>query len=179
MASGWLTAHAALGSSIALRLVDNPGFAPLVGDARPAIFMGNGSGYAGLRGHLCQRIAQGQFDNWLIFGERRRAHDSYAEDEVCVWQAHGQIARADYAYSRDARDASNLAPGQGPHRYVQDALRAAAEPLQAWLARGAVIYVCGSYDGMATGVDEALTELLGEEGLNALIDEGRYRRDVY
>ena len=32
---------------------------------------------------------------------------------------------------------------------------------------------------MATGVDEALTELLGEEGLNALIDEGRYRRDVY
>ncbi|UXC19892.1 sulfite reductase flavoprotein subunit alpha [Comamonas squillarum] len=179
LASGWLTAHAALGSSIALRLVDNPGFAPLVGDARPAIFMGNGSGYAGLRGHLCQRIAQGQFDNWLIFGERRRAHDSYAEDEVCVWQAHGQIARADYAYSRDARDASNLAPGQGPHRYVQDALRAAAEPLQAWLARGAVIYVCGSYDGMATGVDDALTELLGEEGLNALIDEGRYRRDVY
>lgn len=179
LASGWLTAHAALGSSIALRLVDNPGFAPLPGDARPAIFMGNGSGYAGLRGHLRHRIAQGRFDNWLVFGERRRAHDSYAEDEVCVWQAHGQIARADYAYSRDARDASHQAPGPGPHRYVQDALRAAAEPLKDWLARGAVIYVCGSYDGMATGVDQALTELLGEDGLNALIDEGRYRRDVY
>jgi len=32
---------------------------------------------------------------------------------------------------------------------------------------------------MAPGVDAALTEVLGESGMDALIAEGRYRRDVY
>jgi sulfite reductase (NADPH) flavoprotein alpha-component len=32
---------------------------------------------------------------------------------------------------------------------------------------------------MAAGVDQALTELLGEPALQALIEQGRYRRDVY
>jgi sulfite reductase (NADPH) flavoprotein alpha-component len=32
---------------------------------------------------------------------------------------------------------------------------------------------------MATGVDQALIEILGEEHVDALRQAGRYRRDVY
>ena len=37
----------------------------------------------------------------------------------------------------------------------------------------------GSLEGMAGGVDAVLRELLGDEAVQQLIEEGRYRRDVY
>ena len=48
-----------------------------------------------------------------------------------------------------------------------------------WLDDGAAVYVCGSLHGMATGVEEALVEIIGSARVEVLIDEGRYRRDVY
>jgi len=48
--------------------------------------------------------------------------------------------------------------------------------LHCWLADGAVIYICGSLEGMAAGGDETLKALIGEEGVQALIEQGR---DVY
>jgi sulfite reductase (NADPH) flavoprotein alpha-component len=173
VASGWLTAHAAPGTSVALRLVENRAFEPrdeagAETDA-PAIFIGNGSGYAGLRGHLLARMHAGRHRNWLLFGERQRAHDGYCETEVSGWLAAGKLERADFVYSRD----------QARRRYVQDALREAAEPLRDWSADGAVLYVCGSADGMAAGVDAALADILGATAVEDLIVEGRYRRDVY
>jgi sulfite reductase (NADPH) flavoprotein alpha-component len=62
---------------------------------------------------------------------------------------------------------------------VQDALRAAADDLRAWVAQGAAIYVCGSLRGMAPGVDAVLEDVLGQLGKDTLLLEGRYRRDVY
>jgi sulfite reductase (NADPH) flavoprotein alpha-component len=62
---------------------------------------------------------------------------------------------------------------------VQDRLRESADVLRKWLADGAVIYVCGSLQGMATGVDQALVDILGSEAVERLIEQGRYRRDVY
>jgi hypothetical protein len=50
---------------------------------------------------------------------------------------------------------------------------------QKWLADGAVIYICGSLQGMASGVDQVLNEVLGAEVVLQLIEQGRYRRDVY
>jgi sulfite reductase (NADPH) flavoprotein alpha-component len=44
---------------------------------------------------------------------------------------------------------------------------------------GAAIYVCGSLAGMAPGVDAVLREALGEASVEALREQGRYRRDVY
>ena len=122
VASGWLTAHAARGTSVAMRLVENRAFEPreeagAEPDA-PAIFIGNGSGYAGLRGHLLARMHAGRHRNWLLFGERQRAHDGYCEAEVSNWLAAGKLERADFIYSRD----------QARRRYVQDALREAADP---------------------------------------------------
>jgi len=41
------------------------------------------------------------------------------------------------------------------------------------------IYVCGSLQGMAGAVDDALAQVLGRETLVQLAEQGRYRRDVY
>ena len=51
--------------------------------------------------------------------------------------------------------------------------------LRARIADGACLYVCGSLEGMAPGVDAVLREALGDDALARLRDEGRYRRDVY
>jgi sulfite reductase (NADPH) flavoprotein alpha-component len=168
VASGWLTAHAPLAAQVALRLLANPGF-ELVADDRPCIFIGNGSGYAGLRGHLRARVERGHRHNWLFFGERQRAHDAFFMDEVAQWQAEGRIERTDLAFSRD----------QPERIHVQDLLRAASADVRRWIDDGAVVFVCGSLNGMAGGVDAALAHMLGNAALDDLIAEGRYRRDVY
>jgi sulfite reductase (NADPH) flavoprotein alpha-component len=170
LASGWLTEFAPGDASIDLRLVENAGFAPVAADT-PAIFIGNGSGLAGLRGHLHARMqhAETQSRNWLLFGERNERYDFLYADELQDWLEHGRLARLDLAFSRD----------QSERLYVQDRLRQAGPELRQWLDQGAVIYVCGSLEGMAAGVDAVLTDLLGEAGLHALIEQNRYRRDVY
>ncbi len=63
---------------------------------------------------------------------------------------------------------------------MQHRLDDAAGEVRDWVRRrGGAIYVCGSLNGMAQGVDAALRRILGDEGLAALAREGRYRRDVY
>ena len=168
LGSGWLTAGAALHGQLLARVRRNSAFhAPE--DARPLILIGNGTGLAGLRSLLKARIVAGHTANWLLFGERNAAHDFYCQNELQGWLASGELARLDLAFSRD----------QATKVYVQDRLRDAAEYLRTWLNDGAAIYVCGSLEGMAAGVDHVLHELLGEAGVNALREEGRYRRDVY
>ena len=168
LASGWLTEHAPLGSAISLRVRRNSGF-HLPVDPVPMILLGNGTGLAGLRSLLKARIADGQQRNWLLFGERNIAHDYHCQDELQGWLASGDLALLDLAFSRD----------QAEKVYVQDRLRESADVLRKWLADGAVIYVCGSLQGMAAGVDQVLVEVLGSEAVERLIEQGRYRRDVY
>jgi len=148
--------------------VDNTAFA-LVDDDRPCIFIGNGSGFAGLRAHLRERARRGHGRNWLVFGERQSAHDAFFAPELQTWQARRLMARADIAWSRDLPQS----------RYVQQALAEAADAVRSWIDDGAVVYVCGSLQGMAPGVDAALRTVLGDAGLDALSASGRYRRDIY
>lgn len=168
IASGWLTHYLSVGAAVPLRLRCNSRF-HLIEEDRPLIFIGNGTGLAGLRSLLRAAIAAGRNRNWLLFGERNQAHDFYCRDELQGWLARGELQRLDLAFSRD----------QAEKVYVQDRLREAADELRAWLAEGAVIYVCGSLQGMAEGVDLALREILGDAALQQLNDDGRYRRDVY
>ncbi|VVD74048.1 PepSY domain-containing protein [Pandoraea nosoerga] len=168
LGSGWLTDGAALGEGVTMRVRPNPGFhGP--DDARGMILIGNGTGLAGLRAHLAARIAQGRVRNWLIFGERQAAHDSFHDATLREWLAEGGIARLDRVYSRD----------QVQRVYVQDKVRESARDIAAWVAQGASIYVCGSLAGMAPAVDAALAEALGAEVLLDLSAQGRYRRDIY
>lgn len=166
--SGWLTEHAAIGGEIALRVRENPGFhAP--GDDRPLILIGNGSGLAGLRGLLKQRISQQRQRNWLLFGERHAAHDFFHKEEIETWRTQGWIEHLDLAFSRD----------QTERIYVQHFLQRQSERLQAWIDAGALIMVCGSLAGMAQDVDATLRQVLGDATVTRLVIEGRYRRDVY
>lgn len=169
--SGWLTAHAPVGGTIALRIRENRGFHPPADD-RPMILIGNGTGLAGLRAHLKARARAGRYRNWLLFGERTAAHDQFFAEDIAAWQQSGVLTRLDLVFSRET-DSTPRA------RYVQDRLAEVADDIRQWVDDGAAIYVCGSLQGMAGGVAEVLTRILGDEQLERLAETGRYRRDVY
>jgi sulfite reductase (NADPH) flavoprotein alpha-component len=166
--SGWLTEYLQPGAGLALRLRRNAGF-HLPEEDRPLILIGNGTGLAGLRSLLRASIGAGRRRNWLLFGERNREHDFYCREELEGYLLSGELQRLDVTFSRD----------QASKVYVQDVLRERAKELRQWLEEDAAIYVCGSLEGMAGGVDAVLREALGDLGVEALLEEGRYRRDVY
>lgn len=167
LASGLLTS-CSLGEQIPLRIRSNAGFHP-PGDDRPMILIGNGTGIAGLRAHLRRRVEFGRTRNWLIFGERNAATDAFYGDEVRALASAGNLARLDLVFSRD----------QAERRYVQHRLAEMADEVRRWVADGAVIYVCGSLQGMAPAVTDALVAILGEDDFDDLTRRGGYRRDVY
>ncbi len=182
-ASGWLTGELPLDGTVALRLRPHAGFRIGANADRALILIGNGTGLAGLRAHLKSRAATrmnttgargaapatGPAPAWLLFGERQSAHDAHYRDEIEAWQRDGLIAYADWAFSRD----------QVERVHVQHLLARHAQRLREWIADGAALYVCGSLQGMAGAVDAVLRETLGEARVDALIRDGRYRRDVY
>ncbi|HWV18338.1 MAG TPA: sulfite reductase subunit alpha [Rhodocyclaceae bacterium] len=168
LSSGWFAA-AEIDSQVQLRVRPHRLFRLGENARRPLILIGNGSGLAGLRGHIKARELAGQHDNWLIYGERNEAHDAIWAAELEAWREAQCLRRLDRVFSRDAQ----------AQRYVQDVLRNSRETLQHWVARGAAIYVCGSRRGMAADVDAALSAVLGEQGVASLALAGRYRRDVY
>ncbi|QOF80695.1 sulfite reductase subunit alpha [Variovorax sp. 38R] len=168
-ASGLLTSTLSVGDTVALRLRPHRGFRLEGNENRPLILIGNGTGLAGLRAHLRARAAAGRKDNWLVFGERQSAHDFLCREEIEAWQADGTLARLDMVFSRD----------QAERFYVQHRLLQVADTLQAWLRDGAAVYVCGSLQGMASGVDAALRQIAGDDLWAELSASGRYRRDVY
>lgn len=166
--SGWLTEGAPVGTDIALRLRSHAGFHLPEGDF-PLILIGNGTGVAGLRALIRARALAGRHRNWLLFGERNSDRDFHFGAEIAAWQAGGVLARVDRAFSRD----------QAERIHVQDRLAEQAARLAEWVAAGAMIYVCGSAEGMAPGVHGVLARVLGEGAVEALAAAGRYRRDVY
>ena len=170
--SGWLT-RAAPGQTLRLRLRPNQAFRLGPNAARPLILIGNGVGLAGLLSHLHQRERLGQRRNWLIFGERNAAHDWHCRDLIARWQSSGHLTRVDTAFSRDG------ASGQ-PKTYVQDIVAQQADTLRQWVnEENAAIYVCGSLAGMASGVDAALRQILGDAAIDTMLSEKRYCRDVF
>lgn len=171
LGSGFLTRTLAEGGQVSMRIRTNSGFHGPPASV-PLILIGNGTGIAGLRAHLRARCVR-EGGTWLMFGERTFAHDAFFETELSDALACGSLDRLDRAFSRDGDQQNRTG------RYVQDLVDLNAGEIGAWVRRGAAIYVCGSRDGMASGVDAALLQALGEQTLTALADAGRYRRDVY
>lgn len=168
-ASGWLCVCADQDDTIRLRVRAHARFRLGTNAGRPLIAIGNGSGLAGLRSLLKARIDAGMHRNWLLFGERNAAHDFLCREELEAWRGGGMLARLDLAFSRD----------EGKARYVQHLVDAHQEELRRWVADGAAVYVCGSLQGMAGGVHDALVSALGLDTVDAMVADGRYRRDVY
>lgn len=171
LGSGWLTQLAPEGSEICLRIRRNSRFHPPA-DNVPMILIGNGTGIAGLRAHLLARVERGAEQNWLLFGERNLTQDFHFRDELTHWRNTGVLQRLDVVFSREQQVLASP-------RYVQDLLPLAEEELRLWVARGAAIYVCGSLQGMAQGVDDALEKIIGREKLEQMAESRRYCRDVY
>ena len=167
LASGWLTGTAVVGDAVSMRVRTNRSFhGP--DPATPMILIGNGTGLAGLRAHLQARQGANA-GTWLLFGERTSAHDAFHAAELQAALVDGSLTRLDRCFSRDAGDG----------RYVQQLITEQGAEIAAWIERGAVVYVCGSLEGMASGVQAALEGVLGAEQVVDLVETGRYRRDVY
>ncbi|WP_420040322.1 bifunctional nitrate reductase/sulfite reductase flavoprotein subunit alpha [Gordonia sp. MP11Mi] len=158
----------------------NKHFGPPQDADAPMIMIGPGTGVAPFRGFLRERAAAGASgDNWLFFGEQHRATDFLYESELGELQETGVLTRLDVAFSRDQADKV----------YVQDLMRERAADIWAWLSRGAHVYVCGDASKMARDVDDALHQIVAQEGrlaprsadayVAALAAEHRYVRDVY
>lgn len=169
LASGWLCEGMAVGDVLPMQLRAHSGFRLGDNAERPLLLIGNGTGLAGLCSHIRARIAKGRSDQWLLFGERKPGEDALLDAQLQQWLAAGQLERLDRAWSRDATDPC----------YVQQLLERQAQRLRDWVACGAAIYVCGSQQGMAQGVDTVLRQVLGAAEVDALALAGRYRRDVY
>lgn len=168
LGSGWLTQQAVPGSKVLVRLRDNPAFHPPASDM-PMILIGNGTGLAGLRAHLKARQQAGAKQNALFFGERSSAHDRFFHNEIESWQAQNFLPECHLCFSRD----------EGDKRYVQDLLGEKATLIRDWVKDGSAIYVCGSLEGMASGVDAVLADILGASLLESMKIAGTYARDVY
>lgn len=172
LASGWLIEGLAIGDELDAHLQAHPGFRLGDNAGRALILIGNGTGIAGLRALLKARAAvasRPSAPTWLLFGERSAAHDAFYEDELLAWQRTGVLTRCDRVWSRD----------QTTRRYAQHRLAESIDEIRRWVDEGAALYVCGSLEGMASGVDEVLASGLGRSALDELIIAGRYRRDVY
>jgi sulfite reductase (NADPH) flavoprotein alpha-component len=146
----------------------------------PMIMVGPGTGIAPFRAFLEERKAAGATGkNWLFFGDQQRAFDYLYEQELTAWQQEGFLTRLDLAFSRD----------QQQKVYVQNRMLENAAEIWKWLQQGAHFYVCGDAKRMATDVDNALKQIVAEQGAMTpdaakayvadMTKAKRYQRDVY
>ncbi|HCI00022.1 MAG TPA: sulfite reductase subunit alpha, partial [Alphaproteobacteria bacterium] len=88
------------------------------------------------------------------FGDQTRADDYIYSDELEAMHGDGLLNRLDLAFSRDQADKV----------YVQHRMVEHGKALFDWLERGAHFYVCGDATRMARDVDEALHQVIAEQG---------------
>ncbi len=144
----------------------NPRFKPGK-DRTPLILIGSGTGVGPLAGFI--RSNNTQRPVHLFFGMRHPKSDYLYGDDLTVWQAENRLTGLNTAVSR----------GPMPN-YVQDALRSEGAEVAQLILNGARVMVCGGRD-MATGVADALADVLGPVGLSPIMlkTQGRYVEDVY
>lgn len=178
-ASNWL-ARLQPGEQVAVYVQPNPNFKLPADPNSKIIMIGAGTGVAPFRSFLFEREAQGsQGNSWLFFGEQHFRSDFLYQTEWQHFLKSGVLERMDVAFSRD----------QAEKIYVQQRLLAAAQDVYAWLQQGAYLYVCGDRHHMAKDVQQALLQIVMQQGgksaaeaeawLEQLISERRYQRDVY
>ena len=146
----------------------------------PIIMVGPGTGIAPFRAFIEERVANSAAGkSWLFFGEQHANCDFYYQDEWENYLKDGSLSKLDLAFSRD-----------GPEKvYVQHRMKEKAKDLYDWLEQGAHFYVCGDAIRMAKDVDQALIDIVAEQGkldpieakkyVKAMQKEKRYQKDVY
>lgn len=168
------------GGEVEVFVEHNDNFRLPVDDSTPVIMVGPGTGIAPFRAFVQERdVREASGDNWLFFGNQHFTDDFLYQTEWQDYLKSGLLTKMDVAFSRD----------QAEKVYVQDRLRENAAELYAWLQNGAHVYVCGDADKMAKDVNEALIDIVAEQGQLArsaaeeyvaeLRRNKRYQRDVY
>ncbi|AHG77771.1 assimilatory sulfite reductase (NADPH) flavoprotein subunit [Mannheimia varigena] len=147
---------------------------------KPIIMIGSGTGIAPYRAFVQQRAAEeASGQNWLIFGNQHFTKDFLYQTEWQQFKKDGYLHKYSFAWSRD----------QAEKIYVQDKIRENAEAIWAWLQEGAYVYVCGDATRMAKDVEQALLDVIEQQGkfsrddaeeyLSELAEAKRYQRDIY
>ncbi len=180
VASGYLAERVSETDALSVFMSPNKNFrVPEQGDT-PIIMVGPGTGVAPFRAFLQERQATGAGGkNWLFFGDQTRADDYIYSEELEAMHTDGLLSRLDLAFSRDQADKV----------YVQHRMLEHGKALFDWLEDGAHFYVCGDATRMARDVDEALHQIIAQQGgmdedaardyVNAMKKAKRYARDVY
>ncbi|MGJ8677098.1 MAG: assimilatory sulfite reductase (NADPH) flavoprotein subunit [Akkermansiaceae bacterium] len=180
VASTFLADDAPKGSKVSVYIHQNKNFRLPENGETPVIMVGPGTGIAPFRAFVEERAETGaKGDSWLFFGDQCYNEDFLYQLE---WQEHlkdGNLSRLDVAFSRD----------QPEKYYVQHKLLENSADIWQWLEKGAHFYVCGDASRMAKDVNDALIQIVSNEGgksveeaevyLAALKKDKRYQRDVY
>ena len=146
----------------------------------PVIMIGPGTGIAPFRSFLQERRAtQAKGKSWLFFGEIQEETCFFYRDELERDLADGILTRLTTAWSRD----------QARKIYVHHKIRENAGQFYEWLEDGAILYVCGDALRMAGDVNQALHDVIREQGgksddeaaeyIAQMLKDKRYRRDIY
>ncbi len=168
------------GQKVSIFVHPSPGFRLPEDHNTPVIMVGPGTGIAPFRAFLQDRRASGAGGkNWLFFGDQRRHCDFLYRDELDEHLEDGSLVRLDTAFSRD----------QAEKIYVQTRMLGHAGEIWSWLEEDAHFYVCGDAKRMARDMDEALHQIVMEQGkmpqsdakayVQSLVKARRYQRDVY
>ncbi len=179
-ASSFLAERVAEDETVRVFIEPNEGFRLPKDNTKPIIMIGSGTGIAPFRAFVQQRAAEeAEGKNWLIFGNQRFTQDFLYQLEWQQFVKDGFLHKYDFAWSRDQQEKV----------YVQHKIRQQAATLWQWLQEGAYLYVCGDASRMAKDVEDALIDVIAEQGklnrddaeeyLNELRENHRYQRDVY
>lgn len=180
VASTWLADRLAEDATIPVYIDPNKNFKLPADDDAPIIMIGPGTGVAPFRSFMQEREERGaRGSNWLFFGEQHFLTDFLYQTEWLAWRKSGLLTHLDVAFSRD----------QTEKIYVQHRIREKSIEIWNWLQEGAYLYVCGDADNMAPDVNEALIDIISQQGnksredateyLRQLTRDKRYQRDVY
>lgn len=180
VASTWLADRLGEEETVPVYIDGNKNFKLPQDDNAPIIMVGPGTGVAPFRSFMQEREErEASGENWLFFGDQHFLTDFLYQVEWLGWRDSGLLTRLDVAFSRDQEDKI----------YVQHRLRERAADIWQWLQDGAYLYVCGDAVSMAPDVNEALLDIISEQGkmsrdeandyLRDLSKDKRYQRDVY
>lgn len=147
---------------------------------RDVVMIGPGTGIAPFRAFLSERDATGASGrNWFFFGEQHFITDFLYQTELQNFVQTGVLNRLDLAFSRD----------QHEKIYVQHRMQEHAGELFKWIDNGAYVYISGTKDPMSKDVENALAQIISEQGnrspedakkyIEQLKKEGRFEKDVY
>ncbi|MDC9593462.1 NADPH-dependent assimilatory sulfite reductase flavoprotein subunit [Xenorhabdus sp. IM139775] len=179
-ASGYLADRLQADDNIRVFIEPNDNFRLPTDPDAPVIMIGPGTGIAPFRAFLQHRDSQGEKGkNWLFFGNPHFMEDFLYQVEFQRHVKDGLLSRIDLAWSRDQQ-----------HKiYVQDKLREQGEEVWRWIQDGTHLYVCGDANRMAKDVEQALLDIISQQGgmdaeqadefLGELRLGRRYQRDVY